>query len=53
MFGGPPGIPPTDPELTARYGRGRRIIERFEGTLIAAGALIGLLVVLSIIGRFL
>jgi hypothetical protein len=50
MYRGPP---PIDPDLTARYDRKRSFIERFEGTLIAVGALIGLLVVLSLVGRFL
>jgi hypothetical protein len=53
MYHGPPGLPPNDPELTARYGHKRTFRERFEGTLIAVGALIGVLVVLSIIGGFL
>jgi hypothetical protein len=48
-----PGLPPANPdsELLAKHGRVRTFLERFEGTLIALGAAIGLLVILSIIGR--
>jgi hypothetical protein len=51
MYRTPSGLPPIDPELAARHSRRASFHERFGGTLIALGALIALLVVLSVIGR--
>jgi hypothetical protein len=53
MFRNPTGLPPVDPELTARHSRRQSLQDRSAGTLIALAALIALLVILSVIGRFL
>jgi hypothetical protein len=49
------GLPPTnpDPDLIAKHHRGISFQARFGSTLIMVGALIALLVVLSIIGALL
>jgi hypothetical protein len=53
MYGNHTGLPPVDPELVARHSRRQSIQDRFTGTVIGVAALIVLLVVLSVIGRFL
>jgi hypothetical protein len=54
MYSNHTGLPPVDPELAARHsqGHGQSFHDRFGTTLIAVGGLIGLLIVLSVIGRF-